>query len=349
MSLPRTLLALCLALLCASPAAAGWDEQPYTGGVLSFHVYRPKDDAQAYARAVAVVLHGCTQTAHGFAEHSGWTEVADANNLLLLAPQFGNAFRNHCFNWMGDKDLPSRRQMVEEIRDAVTRLARADGVDKVFFTGLSAGGAMSAVLLAQSRSWDGVTVLGAGIVAGVVYGCTDVIDAEVVGAPGWDDTVAGLTCMADRTSGYGKAWDRLQPRFPAMIKRLGDHKKRPIAVSLWHGSADPRVDPINAVRASEQWAAALGLRAPRVPKLWTKEGIVLPDQSRRLYDYEETGGRQARVEMFMLRGMGHRMPVNITGPGERCGSLPTPGEGDDHYDDSGICAAHWIAKAMLAH
>ncbi len=345
MSLSRTLLALCLILLSARPAAAGWDDQPYDGGVLSFQVYRPKDDGRAYARAIAVVLHGCTQTARGFAERSGWTQVAEADNLLLLAPQFSNAFRNNCFNWMGDQDRPSRRQMVEEIRDAVTRLARAEGVERVFFTGLSAGGAMSAVLLAQSRSWEGLTVLGAGIVAGVVYGCTDVIDAEVMGAPGWDDTLAGLTCMADRTNGFGKSWDRLQSRFPAMIRQLGNQKKRAVTVSLWHGSADPRVDPINAVKASDQWAAALGLGAPRVPRKAAKDGIALPAEGRRAYDYETAVSKQARVDMFMLRGLDHRMPIDTKG---RCGSLPAASEGDNHYDDGGICAARWIAKAMLA-
>lgn len=347
MTLLRTLLVLCLALISIPPAFAGWDEQPYTGGVLNFHVYRPKADGQTYARAIAVVLHGCKQTAEGFATYSGWTQVAEENNLILLAPQYDNVFRNNCFNWMGDKDLPSRAEMVDEIRDAVTRLTRAEGVDKIFFTGLSAGGAMSAVLLAQSQTWEGVTVLGAGIVAGVVYGCTDVIDAAVVGVPGWDDTLAGLTCMADQTNGFGKAWTRLQRLFPAMIKRLGSQKKRPITVSLWHGSADPRVDPINAVRASEQWASALGLGKPRVPRRLAKDGASLPVQSKRPYDYELAAGKTARVEMFMLRGMVHRMPVNLTGPGVRCGSLAPANEGDDHYDDSGICAAHWIAQAML--
>jgi hypothetical protein len=71
-------------------------------------------------------------------------------------------------------------------------------------------------------------------------------------------------------------------------------------------------------------------------------------ESKRAYDYEDATGKQARVQMFMLKDMVHRMPINVDGPGVRCGSLPAPAEGDDHYDDGDICAAAWITKAMLA-
>lgn len=342
MTLFRSLL-LCLSLFGAGPALADWDGRSYDGGALRFHVYRPA----AAPQAIAVVLHGCTQSARAFAERAGWLQVAEDRRLLLLAPEYVNVFRKHCFNWMGDKDWPSRARMVAEIREATRALAQSEGVDKVFFTGLSAGGAMSAVLLADSARWDRVTVLGAGIVAGIVYGCTDAVDAAVAGVPGWDDATAGLVCMGDRTNGFGKSWDSLKARLPAMARRLGDQRKRPLTVSLWHGSADPRVDPVNAVHASDLWARALGLKPPAVPRGLAKDGTALPAEVRRPYDYENSVKGAARVEMFMLRGMVHRMPVNYAGPGYRCGTPPSPGDGDDHYDDVGICAADWIAKAML--
>lgn len=319
-----------LAALLAVPAQAAWDARIYDGGLLNFHVYRPA----AEARAIAVVLHGCRQTARGFAEHSGWTRVAEDQRLLLLAPEFESEERTNCFNWFSDAVRPSRAQMVGELRSGVTRLAEAERLERVFFTGLSAGGAMAAVLLAESAGWEGVTPLGAGIVAGIVYGCTDVIDPLVP-----IDGVEALMCMDDATSGFGSLWETMLPSyFQAMVRTLGS--RAPAAVSLWHGTEDRRVDHLNAVYGGRQWARAMGLAEPQAA------AAPMQDASRPL-TYLRAGTERARVEVFLLQDMAHKMPINVSGPGYRCGSLPDRAAGDDHYDDSGICAAHWIARAML--
>ena len=50
--------------------------------------------------ALVVVLHGCTQTAAGYDQGSGWSQLADRHGFVLLYPEQDRANNaNLCFNW----------------------------------------------------------------------------------------------------------------------------------------------------------------------------------------------------------------------------------------------------------
>ena len=75
---------------------------------------------------------------------------------------------NGCFNWFQPEDTQRGRGEAASIRQMVEKMVREKGVDprRVFVTGLSAGGAMTSVMLA---CYPDVFAAGA-IIAGLPYG-----------------------------------------------------------------------------------------------------------------------------------------------------------------------------------
>ena len=100
---------------------------------------------------MVVALHGCSQDANAYDHGAGWSSLADRLGFLVVYPeqQLTNNPKN-CFSWFlprdtarGDGEAHSIHQMVEH---AIGKFG-ADR-EKVFVTGLSAGGAMAVVMLA---------------------------------------------------------------------------------------------------------------------------------------------------------------------------------------------------------
>ena len=118
-------------------------------GGLELHSYVPH---QLPAGApLVVVLHGCGQQAEDFATQSGWRYLAARHHFALLMP--GQTEANNaqtCFNWFRPGDIKRGHGEVQSIVEMVAAVLRQTRGDpkRVFVTGLSAGGAMTAALLA---------------------------------------------------------------------------------------------------------------------------------------------------------------------------------------------------------
>src|SRR5262249_26346657 len=101
--------------------------------------------------ALVVVLHGCTQTAAGYDLGAGWSTLADRYGFVLLFPEQQQSNNpNRCFNWFQTGDIQRGEGEALSIRQMVERMVSDTGIDRsrVFITGLSAGGAMTSVMLA---------------------------------------------------------------------------------------------------------------------------------------------------------------------------------------------------------
>src|SRR5262249_1660474 len=121
------------------------------------------------ARSLVVVLHGCGQTAASYDLGTGWSVLAEHFGFALLMPEQQVSNNPHtCFNWFKPED--SRRGQGEacSIRQMIGRMAGELRIGKhpIFITGLSAGGAMTSVMLA---TYPDVFAAGA-IIAGLPYG-----------------------------------------------------------------------------------------------------------------------------------------------------------------------------------
>lgn len=122
-------------------------------GNLSLFYYIPKI-VKANAPMV-VVLHGCSQGANGIAELSGWNKLADEYGFYVMYQQ--QHFHNnpsHCFNWFKKNEIERGNGECESIKQMVEHMHKKFKTDssRTFVTGMSAGGAMSVVMIATQPS-----------------------------------------------------------------------------------------------------------------------------------------------------------------------------------------------------
>src|ERR1700704_2497084 len=121
------------------------------------------------APALVVVLHGCGQTAAGYDLGAGWSTLAKRYGFALLMPEQQPANNaNGCFNWFNPEDTARDRGEAGSIRQMIARMAGDHKINRrrIFVTGLSAGGAMTTVMLATYPE----VFAGGAVIAGLPYG-----------------------------------------------------------------------------------------------------------------------------------------------------------------------------------
>jgi poly(hydroxyalkanoate) depolymerase family esterase len=236
---------------------------------------------------LVVVLHGCTQTAEGYAEGAGWLTLADRYGFAVLAPeqrQANNA--NLCFNWFEPGDTARGAGEAASIRQMVAALTEAHHLDpaRVFVTGLSAGGAMTSVMLATYPE----VFAGGAIVAGLPYGVANSVQ----------EAFKAMFQPAPRTDA---AW-------ADQVRAASRHKGPWPRVSIWHGTADATVKVANADAIAQQWATLHGAGAPVADQIAGHDRLT----------WTSTHGEPV-VEQILLEGLAHGTPLAVGGV-DGCGS-----------------------------
>jgi poly(hydroxyalkanoate) depolymerase family esterase len=166
---------------------------------------------------LVVILHGCTQTAAGYDHGAGWSTLADRHGFALLLPEQQRANNpNSCFNWFQPQDTTRDRGEALSIRQMIERAVEDHSLDRtrIYITGLSAGGAMAAVMMA---TYPEVFAAGA-IIAGLPYG-------------GAGNVQEALDSMFQGKSRSAESWGDL-------VRRAAPHSGSFPRVSIWHGSSD---------------------------------------------------------------------------------------------------------------
>jgi feruloyl esterase len=244
-------------------------------GALRMFTYVPKSLARP--PALVVVLHGCTQSATGYDLGAAWSTLAERYGFVLLFPEQTAANNpKTCFNWFLPGDTARDRGEALSIRQMIEKTIGAHGIDRgrVFITGLSAGGAMTAAMLATYPE----VFAGGAIIAGLPYGSAgnvqEAFESMFQGrrrsAKEWGDKVRG----ASRHRG---PWPR---------------------VSVWQGDLDVTVKPVNAEGLIAQWRNVHGIDGapaedtvegyPR--KVWRRDGVDV-------------------IESYTITGMAHGTPL----------------------------------------
>jgi feruloyl esterase len=250
-------------------------------------VYRPADLPKR--APLVVVLHGCRQTAEGYAAGAGWLALADRFGFAVLCPEqvaANNAFC--CFNWFEPGDRARDHGEAASIRQMIAWMLADGRLDRtrVFVTGLSAGGAMTNVMLAAYPE----VFAGGAPIAGLPYGVAS-------------DAREAFGAMLQGVRHPPKAWGDL-------VRGASTYRGPWPKVSVWHGDADTTVKPDNGEAIALQWADVHGL--PPQPGGAETNGAI----ERSVW----LDGRGVPViERFVIQGLGHGTPLATLGP-EGCGA-----------------------------
>ena len=238
------------------------------------------------ARAPLVVaLHGCTQDAASYDHGTGWSVLAERAGFAVLLPQQTRANNsNGCFNWFEAVDIARTGGEAESIAAMVAEVVEEHGLDpdRVFVTGLSAGGAMAAVMLATHPD----RFAAGAIIGGLPYG-----------------TARGVGAALARMGGRGHGSDESAVDH---VRRAAPPAGRWPRVSIWHGTADATVTHGNLDALGRQWRGVHGLAAE------PSELEHGDNWERRVWRAPDGG---AAVEEWSVAGMGHGVPIDPRGDG----------------------------------
>jgi len=184
-------------------------------GALRMFAFAPEN--LQHGAALVVVLHGCGQTAAGYDLGAGWSTLAKRYGFALLMPEqqpSNNA--QGCFNWFNPEDTSRERGEACSIRQMIARMAGDYKVDphRIFVTGLSAGGAMTSVMLATYPE----VFAGGAIIAGLPFGVA--------------------TNVREALNGMYQSPSRPAGELGDLVRKASGHKGPWPKISVWHGSAD---------------------------------------------------------------------------------------------------------------
>lgn len=242
-----------------------------TAGARRYRLYVPST-AEDGLQGLIVMLHGCTQSPEDFAVGTRMNTLAEEHRLLVAYPaQTGADNSMSCWNWfrpsdqMRDSGEPAiLAGLTESLRDqyAIPR-------DRVFVAGLSAGGAMAAILGETYPELYGAI----GIHSGLAYGSAN-------------DVMSAYSAM------------RGQVGIKQVLSRNGGAPETGPRVIVFHGSADTTVHPSNA----ERIIASQGRSSGKTSR--TEYGFSGETRAY-LHLVEERSDGTHRIECWMIDGAQH--------------------------------------------
>jgi poly(hydroxyalkanoate) depolymerase family esterase len=261
--------------------------------------------------ALVVALHGYTQTADEYRLTTEWDKLAARYKFYVVFPQTNadvvNAGgRPAAWKWwkdFGDFTRTSFNQHYKPIQDVVTRMKAAHDIDpdRVFITGLSAGGYMTSLMLACFPDVFAAGAVFSGGPTDCDLKCTDSNKQQDWTRP------AGyhVPNAADLKASYPTWWNDATKRKPRVI--------------AFHGGLDQAVKPVNLDDVMRQWTGALGIdTTPDNAAL----GLPTTLGGYAYKAYAQNG--KAAVATVLMPDLGHGSPVKPGTGATEGGSDPYP-------------------------
>lgn len=202
-----------------------WIEQTYSNayGSRPYKLYLPRGYTGEKV-PLLVMLHGCTQSSLDFAAGTRMNELADKHMFLVAYPeQVASANGSKCWRWFQEADQQRERGEPSLIAEMTWEIMNHYTVNdrQVCIAGLSAGGAMAAIMAATYPDLYAAV----GVHSGLPYGAAH-------------DLQSAFMVMGQGASQYSKSITETIP------------------LIIFHGDADTTVAPINAERLADQWLEA---------------------------------------------------------------------------------------------
>jgi poly(hydroxyalkanoate) depolymerase family esterase len=205
------------------PDGAAYLTRTFTGeaGSRDYTIYVPSDQDRR-KHPLIIMLHGCTQNPDDFAVGTGMNRLAEEHGFIVAYPrQSERANQSGCWNWFN---------LTDQMRDAgepsiiagITRTIIAEfeiDAERVYVAGLSAGGAMAAIMSATYPELYAAT----GIHSGLAYGSATSVASAFAAMCGTSSRAAPAQRKSHLKSTNGR-----------------------VRTIVFHGASDQRVHPSNA-------------------------------------------------------------------------------------------------------
>jgi len=264
-----------------SRTAADGSDSPFltehftsSAGALDYKLYIPAQLKGSKA-PLLLMLHGCTQSPDDFALGTRMNRLAREQGYVVAYPQQSTARnQNRCWNWFQGSDQ-QRGHGEPAMLAALTRhLVAQHGLDerRVYVAGLSAGGAMAAVLASTHPD---------------VYAAIGVHSGLPIGLA--SDMPSAFAAM--RTG---------QSKTP---RRAVESAKIPVPAIVFHGDADKTVHPRNGVGVIAQSLGAVG--ASDGGRFTTKAENGVADGGRRYTRTLHLQDGKVSAEHWVIHGAAH--------------------------------------------
>jgi poly(hydroxyalkanoate) depolymerase family esterase len=259
------------------------DTYTANAGTIGYELYVPASYTPGTPMPLVVALHGCTQTAAAFRTLSHLDEQADASGFIVAYPEQtegNNSMR--CWNWYTDANVNRAVGEPSLIAGITLQLETQYTVDpsRVYVTGLSAGGAMAAVMATTYPDLYAAV--------GVGSGC---------------EYTGGAACAGYKSADPEQAGKRA-------YQAMGSFA-RPVPFIVFQGDQDKTVPPVNADQL---------VRTQQITADWADDGAEngsVPTAAVKTVTGRSKGGRSYTVKYFsdghghelgeywVVKGMGH--------------------------------------------
>jgi poly(hydroxyalkanoate) depolymerase family esterase len=274
---PAQAAALAPTLAGALPRAGRFALASYTNasGTLAYKTYVPARD-EGRPRPLVVMLHGCKQDPDDFAAGTRMNELADEMGFIVAYPgQASTANVSRCWNWFQAADQ-RRGDGEPSLIVGITRdvIAQHDvDIRRVYVAGLSAGGAMAAIM---GHTYPDVYAA-IGIHSGLPYAAARDIPSALAAMRGWS--------------------------FPPDPK-CSESTFLTVPTIVFHGDVDTIVHPRNGAQAIAQ-ATPTGkhLVAAAFPPQSVENGEESGRKYTRTTQANASGG--PALEHWLVHGAGH--------------------------------------------
>ena len=252
---------------------------PFVAPRRQFLLYVPRGYTRWRRNALIVLCHGCQQTPEDFATGTRIAEFADARRALVLMPrQRTTANAWSCWNWFDPASAAGEGEAA--IIAAMTcKVARRHPVDarRVVAAGMSAGGALAAILGLRYASLYRAVV-----------------------------AHSGIACGAAATPLGAKAVLRDGPQTDVVaIGRDAREHARRVPLLAIQGMADDVVAPRNATALCAQYLARAGFDCDgeTLPAASADRRVADEEKPLRIREWRDDGGLVARL--VEIDGLGH--------------------------------------------
>ena len=270
------------------PTGGRFVERSHTNqaGTRSYKLYIPSGYIGQEVPLV-VMLHGCTQSPNDIAAGTQMNPLAEENIFLVAYPaQAQGANMNKCWNWFKASDQQRGRGEPSLVAGITSQIIDeynvADG--QVYVVGMSAGGAMAAIMAEAYPDLYAAVGIHSGLAPGAAHDMSSAFAAMHQGGPA-------------------------TPRRDVPIATPAGESDRIVPAIVFQGDRDKTVHPRNADRLLEHYCPAktAGSRdtaSGATPRGTVRQGQVPGGHAYTHATYRDAGGR-AIAERWTVHGLEH--------------------------------------------